>query len=350
MLPAAVGAGALGGALFTPEAPKGEAARKTQSLNQESKKGLPSLIRRRMSRLSTMATLSCDEALRSAKLNIEEEKEDIGFVFGTGYGELDTTSRMFIAGIEENMSPTLFHNSVHNAPLGYAGIITGIKGVSVTVSDGHISGESSIIQAAELISGGVSGILAAGAADERYEFPLFEDPGQKSDPGEGSGFLIMEKGERARNRNVSLSCAVSGWSMCAYRGADPGDRESRVECVCSGIVSALSGPLSSMDVDPDGLGIFTHLWGGGIEDEIIEESVKKVFGKDVTVWSSLELCGAFPASGAVRALAAVLSIERNSFPRSARVSSGFKGEVENILLIGMDPEGDVALIVFSRIA
>ena len=344
ILPAAIGAEALGGVLFGSTAlPEGSASRKVETLAQESKKRLPVLIRRRMSRLSVMVALSCGEAFPSAGIDMEAGREDIGFAFGTGYGELNTTSRIFLAGIGEHMSPTNFHNSVHNVPLGYAGIITGFKGPSLTFSDGHVSGESAIIRAAMMIRGGIIDVLAAGGGDERYDFPLFDDPGQGGDPGEGSGFLVVESSRSAEGRKHSPVCAMSGWSMRSF-GGDPGDVASRVDCVSTSISEALEATGSDAEH-----AVFTHLWGESREDDIIMESLHKVFGRSVPLWSSKGLCGAFTATGALRAVTAVLSLEKSSLPVDTVYPDGSMKSARNILVLGMDPEGDAASIVFSRL-
>ncbi len=343
VLPVAMGAQSLAEVLFSPGPAESPSPMKVEALAAEAKKRLPALVRRRMSRLSTMVSLACQEALEGAGLNVEEARDAIGFVFGTGYGELDTTSRMFQAGLEKNMSPTLFHNSVHNAPMGYAGIITGIRGPSLTVSDGHISGESALVQAAGMIAGGVVPVLAAGAGDERYAFPLFEDPGQKSAPGEGSGFVVLESRESLEARKAAPLAWIRGWSLCGFPG-DPADTARREACVRAGIEEALSDLAGA---GPDTLGVHAHLLEGDRESDILLESLNRIFGRLPTLWSSRDMGGTYPASGAARVVSAVLSIEKQAFPRTAAVAPEFKGRVEHVLVVGMDPEGDAASIVVS---
>jgi 3-oxoacyl-(acyl-carrier-protein) synthase len=340
MAPSAAGTEALARALFDGGGEPGPRARRTEELGEESKKKLPTLVRRRMSRLAAMASLSIDEALRGAAVDVERAREEIGLVFGTGYGELDTTSRIFLAGLDENMSPTLFHNSVHNAPLGYAGIITGIRGPSVTVSDGHVSGESAVIRGVQLVQDGTCDLLAAGGGDERYEFPLFSDPGQGGDPGEGCGFIVAEDAGHASERGAAAICAVGGRSMRAFPG-DPADVDSRVDCVCSSIAEALGGGARVPAV-------FAHLPRGSVVSDVILKALEKIFGGRAPLWSSSPLCGAWPSSGAARAVAAVLSIERNMLPAGSIVAGGPAGGIGDVLVLGVDPEGDAASIVFSR--
>jgi 3-oxoacyl-(acyl-carrier-protein) synthase len=339
VFPSAVGIGALELALFG----GGSGSRRVEDLAEASKRKLPPLVRRRMSRLASMVSLACVESLGAAGIRLEEERDRIGLVFGTGYGELDTTSRMFLAGLEDHMSPTLFHNSVHNAPMGYAGIITGIRGPSLTVSDGHVSGESAFIRAAGLVVGGVASIVAAGAGDERYEFPLFKDPGQRTDPGEGSGFAVIESLESAARRGTRPICEMRGWSAGAFDG-DPDDVGARVDCACTAFEGALSGAGESAR---SGLALFAHLWGGGTDDEVLLSAASRVFGGEVTTWSSRDFCGAFPASGSARMLAAALSLARDELPAGVRIAPGSGGRVESVLVVGMDPEGDVSAVLLS---
>jgi 3-oxoacyl-(acyl-carrier-protein) synthase len=343
VLPAAVGAKSLAHALFSPAPGDSSSPVRVETLAAEAKKKLPPLVRRRMSRLSSMVSLACREALESANLDVEAGRDSMGFVFGTGYGELDTTSRMFQAGLENNMSPTLFHNSVHNAPMGYAGIITGIRGVSLTVSDGHVSGESALIQAAGLIAAGVVPIVTAGAGDERYEFPLFQDPGQKSDPGEGSGFVVLETRGSMEARKAAPLAWLRGWSACGAWG-DPADVDHRAAVTCACLEETLADIRGA---GPESLGVFAHLVEGDRESGILLESLGRIFGRVPTLWSSRDLGGTYPASGASRIVSAVLSIEKQAFPGRARVCEGFGGKVEHVLVVGMDPEGDVASLVLS---
>jgi hypothetical protein len=48
---------------------------------------------------------------------------------------------------EKMVSPTLFHNSVHNTPAGYFSIATGIQTASVSLSAGDNTFSAGLIEA-----------------------------------------------------------------------------------------------------------------------------------------------------------------------------------------------------------
>ncbi|MEE1290853.1 MAG: beta-ketoacyl synthase chain length factor [Spirochaetota bacterium] len=100
---------------------------------------IKSPLKRRMSQLS----LGAFEALQQGGAkNIREEDEIYLF---TSFAEIDTSNKI-IADLELNnsklVSPVLFHNSVHNTPLGYYTIINKYQNYCLAVSDGINTGKS----------------------------------------------------------------------------------------------------------------------------------------------------------------------------------------------------------------
>lgn len=94
------------------------------------------------------APLSVKQAVEVASQACEAagiEPADAANVFASGLGDLDITEYMCrtLAGDQPQLSPTKFHNSVHNAPVGYWSISTGAK------------------LAGNAVAGGPSGTLAA---------------------------------------------------------------------------------------------------------------------------------------------------------------------------------------------
>lgn len=96
---------------------------------------IPSRIKSRMSQLSVGV---CDVLDRGAFSSVEQmiDKE---IVFFTAFGEIETTNQIIksiVVDKYEHISPMLFHNSVHNTPLGYFTIYKKISNSCVTISDG----------------------------------------------------------------------------------------------------------------------------------------------------------------------------------------------------------------------
>jgi hypothetical protein len=89
-------------------------------------------LRKRMSGLS-IGIYAC---LNQIKSSITPDEQMYLF---SGCAEIETTNKIIKAIINEQssiVSPTLFHNSVHNTPLGYFTVINKMHNYCTTVSDG----------------------------------------------------------------------------------------------------------------------------------------------------------------------------------------------------------------------
>ncbi|ULU26323.1 beta-ketoacyl synthase chain length factor [Dyella terrae] len=80
------------------------------------------------------------------------DARDLPCVFSSTYGDQHISDYMCatLATTPAELSPTRFHNSVHNAPAGYWTIATGCHAASSAVSAGHASLGASLLEAATL--------------------------------------------------------------------------------------------------------------------------------------------------------------------------------------------------------
>ena len=103
--------------------------------------GIDSRLKTRMSQLS----LGIYQALQGGgALNLSEDDEIHLF---TAFAEIETTDKIIndiMINESKLVSPTLFHNPVHNTPLGYFTIINKIHNYCTTISDGLETGYSFI--------------------------------------------------------------------------------------------------------------------------------------------------------------------------------------------------------------
>ncbi|HKT26838.1 beta-ketoacyl synthase chain length factor [Dyella sp.] len=78
--------------------------------------------------------------------------DHLACVFASAYGDQATTDYMcrVLAGIPTELSPTRFHNSVHNASAGYWTIATGCRAPSSAVCAGNASFGAGLLEAAVL--------------------------------------------------------------------------------------------------------------------------------------------------------------------------------------------------------
>jgi hypothetical protein len=122
----------------------------------------------------TAATLSINERRRapeSVLIAIEaasqavamsrRKAESLACVFASAYGDQATTDYMcrVLADTPTELSPTRFHNSVHNASAGYWTIATDCRAPSTAVCAGHTSFGAALLEAAAQVCANNRAIL-----------------------------------------------------------------------------------------------------------------------------------------------------------------------------------------------
>lgn len=113
---------------------------------------LPPMMRRRTSLLTRMAADVAQQALRAGGL----DPTSAVFVYGSVYGEIRTTLDLLAALLVpgEPLSPTRFHNSVHNTAAGYVSIATGCHAGNAALSAGRSTLAMGLLECATLVADG----------------------------------------------------------------------------------------------------------------------------------------------------------------------------------------------------
>lgn len=108
-------------------------------------KCLPSAERRRSSATARLAIAAAEQALDAVAI----PASDMAMVFAAAEAAGEITHQLceVLAGTRE-VSPTVFHNSVHNAPLGYLSIATGAKRSGTSVCRGQWTFAAALLHAA----------------------------------------------------------------------------------------------------------------------------------------------------------------------------------------------------------
>lgn len=109
---------------------------------------LPPNERRRAPESVLLAAAVAGEAVRMSGL----DAATLPCVFASAHGDQTITDYMCatLAGTPTELSPTKFHNSVHNAPVGYWTIATHCHASSSAVSGGETSFGAGLLEAATL--------------------------------------------------------------------------------------------------------------------------------------------------------------------------------------------------------
>ncbi len=107
---------------------------------------IPARERRRAPASVKMAVEVMDQACRMAEM----DPENVASVFASAMGDMKITDSMCrtLAVHPELVSPTQFHNSVHNAPLGYWSIAMGSHAPATAVAAHHFSASIAMLEAA----------------------------------------------------------------------------------------------------------------------------------------------------------------------------------------------------------
>jgi Beta-ketoacyl synthase, N-terminal domain len=145
---------------------------KNEELSIPSSELLPARMKRRMSPLTQMTIQSTSEA----RMNLDLPNT-VPFIFGSANGEINTIGRVMqsILDPEDMVSPTLFHNSVHNTAPGYWSIVSGLRDPSNTVSGGVLTTEYTLLDAWIKMQSGID-CMQITIGDESVRFPRWADP------------------------------------------------------------------------------------------------------------------------------------------------------------------------------
>jgi len=118
---------------------------------------LPANERRRTSAFIRMAVKVAQEALQAGN----QDGQNIPSVFASSCGDFDVVESICIALSmpEKPVSPTDFHNSVHNAPAGYWSIANSSASASTSISAAYSSFAAGLMDAVSQLMSGEPQIL-----------------------------------------------------------------------------------------------------------------------------------------------------------------------------------------------
>lgn len=132
-------------------------------------KMLEGALRRRASLLTRMSVEVFEQALSASSI----DSATIPSIWATAHGEHDTAIKLLkmMRRGDGKLSPTHFHNSVHNTPSGYASIAASNGTASTTLTGGPGLVSSSLLEAFCLLDAGASEVVVV-LADEPLKAPF----------------------------------------------------------------------------------------------------------------------------------------------------------------------------------
>lgn len=290
---------------------------------------------RRMDRIGKIVVSAVRLALDDSGLNLKEEDSSrTGISIGTGLGSSDTVDQFFRSLLKEGptgAAPILFQTSVPNAITSHCAIEYGIKGVNITFSHKESSTEMAMAFAYHLLREGRGDIILAGGGDELSE-PLYHvysmlgalSPGRGKGEegmrpfsqdrngivlGEGSGMVVLETLEHAKERGAKIYAEMAGIGLSGstdglLRYDVRGDSIARAMTLASKELDTVDYISAAANSTPD-------------LDRAEVFAIKKVFkerAKEISVSSLKSMLGEFDGSGGIRSCGAALSLYYGMIP------------------------------------
>jgi 3-oxoacyl-[acyl-carrier-protein] synthase II len=260
----------------------------------------------------------------------------IGVILGVGVEAMDLMEHFherFLSRGPRGISPFALPNIYLSSITSHVAQYFSIRGTSYAVSTACASATHAMINSFLQIQGGGEDLMVTGGADAcitPYVFGGFDvlramsirndDPNKASRPfdrerdgfvmGEGSGVLVFEELDHARNRGAQIHGEVIGWGMTAdaYHLTDPDpDGKSLGKAVKDSLEMA-GIHLEEIDyINPHGTSTL-------LNDRVETRMLKDVFGKQayhIPISSTKSITGhLMGAAGGVEAISVLLAIEK----------------------------------------
>jgi 3-oxoacyl-[acyl-carrier-protein] synthase II len=296
---------------------------------------------KRADRFVHFAVAAAKMAIADSGLEINPANaENIGVVIGSGIGGMKTFEEQARTCYEKGpkrVSPFFIPMMIPDMASGFVSIITGAKGPNHTVVTACASGAHSIGDSFRIIQNGEAVAMITGGAEAAITQLAYagftsagalstnnDDPKGSSRPfdlnrdgfvmGEGSGILILEELEHAKQRGAKIYAEVVGFggSGDAYHMTSP-DPEG------DGAARAMRRAIADAGITPEQISyINAHGTSTAANDKLETKAIKRVFGERayrIPVSSTKSMTGhLLGAAGGVEAIISVLALRDGIIP------------------------------------
>ena len=295
---------------------------------------------RHIDRTSLLVSSATILAIKDANLeNNTYGGDELGIVVGSTYGSIDSISSFDFQSLREGpnyVNPMDFPNTVLNAPASRASIFCKATGLNTTISNGITSSIDAIIYASDflrmgrvkaVIAGGVHGLthdifwgahnsqILSGSKGGGLEISApFDKRRNGMIIGEAAALVILETLEDALKRNAPIYAEIKGYGT-AFDPKMAISKDHQVDGNKRAMVNAIhDANLTLNDVSYISANAYSGIYGDAMETKVIKE----VFGMRanlIPVSAIKSMTGeCYDASGALQAIAAIMSISTNTVP------------------------------------
>lgn len=344
---------------------------------------------RRMARVSQLAVCAAFGAVQDAGLDLNKENlSRIGCVIGSAAGDYRNLEEQYTRFTQKgpgSVNALTIPKVIPNMPACNVSISLGIQGPNLGVSTACATGAHAIGMALGILRQGWADVILAGGAESTIT-PFVLDgyscmgvlsqrnssPEMASRPfdldrdgfviGEGSGVLVLETMEHARNRGAEILALLKGFGMTCdgYNIAIP---EPNGSAAAAAIIQASKDARINID---DIQFINAHGTSTKVNDRVESNAINLVFGEEVNrvpVSSNKSMIGhTLGAAGAIEAAATVLTLYHGVIPPTINYNArdpecdlnivandarevGVKAAISNSFGFG----GQNAVVVFTKV-
>ena len=303
---------------------------------------------KRWDRFSKFGVIAAKEALANSGLIIDEANASrIGVIIGSGVGGLmtmETQSHVLADKSPSRVSPFTVPMMIPNMATGLAAIALGTKGPSSAVATACAAGSNAIGDAFRILQLGKADAMVCGGAEASIT-PLGvagfssakalsfrnDDPVTASRPfdaerdgfviGEGSGVMVLETMEHAKQRGANILAEIIGYGTTCdahhITSPSPGG---------TGGAEAIRLALEDGQLKPDNIDyINAHGTSTPANDKNETSAIKAVFGNranQIPISSTKSMTGhLLGGSGGIEAVACVLSLKHGVIPPTINYSN-----------------------------
>ena len=297
---------------------------------------------RKYDRFTQYALVSTEEAIIDSGIDLEnEDKDQIGVIWGSGIGGLETFQNEVIEFQKGDgtprFNPFFIPKFIPDIAPGMISIKYGFTGPNFATVSACASSSNAIIDALNYIRLGYAKIMVAGGSEAGVTIAGIggfnalhalskrnEDPSKASRPfdkdrdgfvlGEGAGTLILEEYDHAIARGAKIYAELSGGGLSADAHHITAPHPKGI-----GAIKVMKNCLKDSNTNPQDVDLINvHGTSTQLGDIAEVKALKEVFKEnsyDININSTKSMTGhLLGAAGAIEAIACVMSIKKGVVP------------------------------------
>lgn len=316
-----------------------------------------------LDKFSQLAVLASREAVLDAGFSINDERLiDAAAIIGSGAGGRHTDEEIYHRLYKEQRSrahPLAIPKGMHSAPASMVSLHIGIKGPVFSLAAACASSGHAVAQGSMMIQSGQCDVALVGGTDTPFTYGLLKvwealrvasndscRPFSKDRSGlvlgEGSGMLVLESEEHAKQRGARIYAELAGSAMSADAGHITRPDVTNVAKVMTKALKQANVVIDEVDY------INAHGTGTQMNDLSETQAIHLAFGshaKKLAISSTKSLHGhVLGASSALELISSVYTINHSCIPPTANYTEADEGcDLDYVPNIAREQEVNVVL-------